>query len=76
MTCRRLSKGPRYHHCSWWHRDLVEGYRLARHAQEMRAEAYSIGYPTELREFYRTVERPLTFRDWLIGSARRDREVA
>jgi hypothetical protein len=45
----------------------VEGYRLARHAQERRAEEWSGGYATELRDFYRTQEPPLTFRDWLLG---------
>jgi len=70
VTCRRRAIGPRRHHCSWWHRELVEGYRLARHAQERRAEEWSHGYAIELADFYRTQERPLTFRDWLIGHRR------
>lgn len=60
-------KGPRRHHCSHTHAELVEGYRLAVEDQERRAEAYSHGYPTELGEFYRDVEPRLTFRDWLLG---------
>jgi hypothetical protein len=64
-TCRRRATGPRRHHCSEAHADLVESYRLARLAQEARAEAWSAGYATELAAFYRDVERPVTFRDWL-----------
>lgn len=68
MTCRRRARGPRVHHCSWQHRELVEGYRLARAAQLQRAESWSLGYGAELVEFWRDVERPLTFRAWLEGS--------
>lgn len=59
--------GPAHHphHCSWQHASLVESYRAARHAQDLRAEAWSAGYATELAEFYRTQERPVTFREWL-----------
>jgi hypothetical protein len=49
---------------------LVDGYRLAREAQDLRAEAYSNGHATELAEFYRSVEPPLTFRVWLIENRR------
>lgn len=69
-TCLDRATGPRRHHCSWWHQDIVEGYRTARAAQEARAEAWAVGYATELADFYRDVEPPLTFREWLIGSAR------
>lgn len=59
------AKGGRRHHCSWWHAALVESYRLARVAQDQRAEAYSSGYATELAAFYRDLEPPVTFRAWL-----------
>jgi hypothetical protein len=64
-TCRRRATGPRRHHCSEHHADLVESYRLARAAQEERAEAWAIGYATELAVFYRDVEPPILFRTWL-----------
>lgn len=73
--CRR-GVGPRRHHCSWAHANLVESYRTARHAQELRAEAWSAGYATELAEFYRTVEPPLTFKAWLQHQGREAREAA
>lgn len=76
MTCRvDPAKGNRRHRCSAWHRDLVEGYRLARYAQDQRAEEYSIGYRTELAEFYRDVETSLAFRDWLLGMADRNKDA-
>ncbi len=70
MTCRRRATGPRRHHCSEFHRDLVEGYRLARDAQLERAQAETLGYGRELAEYFRDTERPLTFRDWLTWSRR------
>lgn len=73
--CRK-GRGARRHHCSWWHSELVTGYRLARKAQDDRAEAYAIGYATELADFYRDVERPVTFRDWLVWSAGEARAAA
>ena len=73
LTCRRRSSGPRRHHCSWWHSDLVESYRLAREAWEAQADAAAIGYATELAE-YRLAHPPPTFRQWLV-QYRRDREV-
>lgn len=62
------AKGPRAHRCSWWHAQVVEGYRLARAAQDARAEDWSRGWATDLAAFYRDVERPVTFRAWLVGS--------
>jgi hypothetical protein len=43
----------------------VEGYRAAVAAQEARAEAATLGYPTELAAYWREVEPRLTFRRWL-----------
>ena len=57
---------------SRWQHDLVEGYRLARHAQDLRAEAATGGYDSELEEYFDPldgVEKRLTFRDYLIGLA-------
>jgi hypothetical protein len=65
VTCRRKATGPRRHHCSEHHADLVESYRLARAAQEARAEAWAIGYATELAAFYAEVEPPVLFKTWL-----------
>lgn len=70
MTCRRRVAGPRRHRCSRWHRDVVEGYRLAVAAQDARAEAATLGYATELAAYFHPhdgVERRLTFREWLLG---------
>lgn len=74
MTCRLRVAGPRRHRCSTWHRELVEGYRLAREVQLLRAEAATHGYATELAEYWRDVEPALTFREWLVGH-RVDREA-
>lgn len=80
MTCRiDMTKAPRQHRCSRWHAELVEGYLLAREAQELRAETYSSGYATELAEFYRDVEPRVTFKAWLLGTsqvAQRERAAA
>lgn len=67
MSCRRRAAGPRRHHCSRWHAELVDGYRCEREAQLQRAEAATSGYRSELTDYWRDVERPLTFRDWLTG---------
>jgi len=66
----------RRHPCSWWHAELVSSYRAARAAQDARAEAWSAGYATELAAFYREVEAPLTFRDWLVWSRGSSAEAA
>lgn len=42
-------------------------YHCAREAQEQRAEQYSSGYETELKEFYESVEERITFKSFLIG---------
>lgn len=64
MTCRERVKGPRRHRCSWWHRDVVESYRLARQVWEEEEERVAIGYATERAEFRRDSPPP-TFRQWL-----------
>ncbi len=67
------AKGPHRHRCSLAHADLVEGYRLAVEAQNVRAESATLGYETETREYFDRddgTERRLTFRDWLTGSRR------
>lgn len=50
---------------NWYHEALMDSYYCAREAQEREAEAYSIGYQTELEEFYK-VNRRVTFREWLV----------
>lgn len=70
--CRR-GPGPRRHHCSWWHADLVESYRTARRAWEAEEEAVTMGYPAERAEFRASVPPP-TFRAWLVGSRRPEEE--
>ncbi len=74
--CIDHDKGARRHRCSRAHAAVVEGYRLARHAQELRAEAATGGWPNERAAFHghpdqptpdRT-ERPLTFRAFLTAS--------
>lgn len=64
--CRR-GPGPRRHHCSWWHANLVESYRAAREAQRRRAEDATGGYGPELSDYWETIERPVTFGQWLAG---------
>lgn len=64
------AKGNHRHRCSWQHADLVEGYRLAAEAQNLRAEAATHGYATELAAYFDPhdgTERRLTFRDYLMG---------
>lgn len=48
----------------------MSGYYAARAAQEARAEQWSLGYATELAEFYATVEQRLTYKQWLIQNKR------
>lgn len=58
------------------HRAAVEDYRAARHAQELRAENYGMGYAEETRAFYGDgrvaacdeAETSLTWKAWLEGS--------
>lgn len=70
MPCSRRMKSC-YAGCL--HRRWVEDYLAAREAQMDRAEAWSNGYPTELAEFYRTQEKRITLKDWMIHSQRHDR---
>ena len=56
---------------SRWHRELMEGYYLAREAQERQAEAEAFGYATELAEFWANNKR-ITFKTWLIENRQRE----
>lgn len=47
-----------------YHDDLMSSYYAAREVQEAEAERMSIGYDTELAEYYETHPR-VTFRYWL-----------
>lgn len=49
------------------HDNMMSEYHCAREAQEQRAEQYSSGYETELKEFYESVEERITFKSFLIG---------
>lgn len=69
MSCRARVSGARRHRCSRWHAELVDGYRCEREAQLQRAEAATYGHSSELADYWRDVEPPLTFRAWLIGHA-------
>lgn len=74
-------KGTRRHRCSAEHADLVRGFRLEQHAQQLRAEAATHGHATELATYFGddgagdAVERRLNFRDWLLGTADRSRST-
>ena len=73
-------KGNRRHPCSRAHADLVNDFRREQHAQQLRAEAATHGYPRELASYFGddgahdAVERRLTFKDWLVGHADRSRQ--
>jgi hypothetical protein len=56
------------------HRQLVEEYRLERHAWEEQLEAAAMGYGTEEADF-RSSHPPPMFKDRLIASKRPDPEV-
>ena len=58
------------------HRQLVDEYVLARHAQQEAANAASYGYQTEYLEYL--AKHPLiTFKQYLIGSKKpTEQEVA
>lgn len=57
-TCRIDKTKPNPHPCSRYHADLVEGYRSWRDVEHARAEQESIGYQTELDEYWETHTRP------------------
>ena len=59
----RHSKG-----CSRFHADLVQGYRLARHAQETEFEL-TLSNQAEFELARANGFRMITFRDWLTGYA-------
>lgn len=75
-------KGPRRHHCSTAHADLVRDFRIEQEAQRRRAEDATLGYATEIAAYFGddgahdAVEKRLTFRDWLIGHADPARQEA
>ena len=59
------SLGRHQHPCSREHAELVEGYRAWRQAAEAEAEAETLGYATELADYWSTHDRP-TFRTYLL----------
>lgn len=48
------------------HQQLMSGYYAAREAEEREAEAQSLGYATELSEWWQDHPR-ITFKEWLIN---------
>lgn len=52
--------------CSRFHADLVQGYRLARHAQEIEFEPI-LSDAGEYELARANGFRVITFRDWLLG---------
>lgn len=50
----RFSTGGRH----WWREYVVDAFRTASHAWDLEAEAASVGYETELREFAEQKPRP------------------
>lgn len=66
MPC---SKGMVKCHAHCLHRDLVQGYRLARLSAEQERERVCMGYQAEEAEYDEHTPRT-TFRRWLEGSRR------
>lgn len=46
---------PRRH---WWRELVTDAWRTADHAWQLQAEAYAVGYATELAEFAAMTPRP------------------
>lgn len=65
VSCRGLAKCR----VACGHRQIVERYYEMRDDQEVRAEDASLGYPTELKEFYDR-ELRVTFKRYLTGDVR------
>jgi hypothetical protein len=58
-------------HCSRWHFELVQGYRLERHRQEIQHEAVTGGYAGDAAHARATGHtQPITFQDWLKANRR------
>jgi hypothetical protein len=62
-----LRCSPKHPSCWPAHRQLVDEYRAARHADEQAMEQATALYPTEVAE-YRRDHHLITFKEWLIGS--------
>jgi hypothetical protein len=60
------AKGLLQHRCSRSHAELVDGYRAWREVAHAAAEASTIGYDTELVDYWSSHERP-TFRAYLLS---------
>jgi hypothetical protein len=67
--CRHdTSLGRRMHRCSAAHASLVDGYRAWREAAHETAEAATLGYATELADYWREHPAP-TFREYLLSQS-------
>jgi hypothetical protein len=62
-------KGRGQHPCSTAHRDLVLGYRAWKRDEEQAAEEATLGYETELADYWSTREKP-TLKSYLVGTRR------
>lgn len=68
MPC---SPGMRGCHIRCAHRERVEDYRRAREEQDVRAEAMTLGYATELTAYFdphNGQEARVLFKQWLIDT--------
>lgn len=54
---------------SAYHRELMRNYYAGRDAYELRRDEFAIGYATE-EKLYDEIEKPFTFKNFLIGMAR------
>lgn len=71
------AKGKRRHHCSTGHADFVDGFREAQRLQNDRAEEATLGYATELADYFHPqngTERRVTLREWMIHSRNETKE--
>jgi hypothetical protein len=63
MPCKQKMAGCRI---NCLHKQMVENYRLARAADELKEEKATLGYATEIKERRKTI-KPITFKTWLTG---------
>lgn len=76
MPC---AKGMRSCHRRCLHRERVEDYYRAREDQDLRAEAATSGYKTELKSYFDPhdgVEKRVLFKNWLIGTTNPEEHTA
>lgn len=72
MPC---SPGMRKCRLDCLHRALVDDYRIARHAQLLEEERVTIGDPEMISDRRAAGLGPITFKEWLCGSAQAARRM-